>query len=118
MLERIKERGREVGLSSLTKIEAASGIKPGTIYRWDDNFPSVDRVAAVASTLGVTMDYLFGLTDKKEPEADTGDGFCEDEQELIRLFRAAGPETRAAMLHLLRVAEAARSVQGGGEADR
>jgi len=31
-------------------------IPPGTIYRWDANRPSVDKVKRVAYVLGVTVD--------------------------------------------------------------
>ena len=56
---------------SVRQIEREAGVASRTINRWDDNFPSIDKVAKVAVALGVSMDELvFG---EKNP-ATSGDG--------------------------------------------
>jgi transcriptional regulator with XRE-family HTH domain len=57
--ERIKNLAtlRRVGLP---KIEAVLGFGKGTIYRWDENNPSVDKVEKVADYFNVSIDYLLG----------------------------------------------------------
>lgn len=51
-----KERGK-----TLSDVEEACNIGVRSIYRWDTNKPSVDKVQRVATYLGVTVDEL--LTD-------------------------------------------------------
>ena len=51
---------------SLSELERRSGINPGSIYRWDENTPSVDKVKKVADYLGVTVDELL------EPDEQEG----------------------------------------------
>ena len=87
LVSRIKECGKDKGFSSLSKIETAAGIKPNTIYRWDENAPSVDRVALVASCLDVSVDYLIGATDIKTPAAQ-GDGLSESDAAILRFLHS------------------------------
>lgn len=58
MLGRITELCRERKISVL-ELERRAGLKQRTVYRWDDNMPSVDKVKAVADVLGVTVDDLL-----------------------------------------------------------
>lgn len=64
MLERIKRLCKERGMS-VSGLEDACGVSRGTIGRWGENIPSVDRVARVAKYLGVSIDYLvWGKSDE------------------------------------------------------
>ena len=51
----------------LAKIERACELGERSLYRWDTNYPSVDKVKKVADYLGVTVDDLL-----KEEQNDTG----------------------------------------------
>ena len=63
MLNNILEKCKEKGLT-LAELERQAGLANRTIYKWDENVPSVDKVVAVAKALDVTVDELV----KKEGE--------------------------------------------------
>lgn len=44
---------------SLAELERKANLKPRTIYKWDDNTPSADKVYAVANVLDTTVDELI-----------------------------------------------------------
>lgn len=116
MVEQIKAVCKEKEWS-LAILEKKAGLKDRTVYRWDDNAPSVDKVVKAACALGVSVDYLCGLTEIKTPATES-DGLTREELELIKIFRSVSPAARSAMLLLLRSAEAAQTVPGDGEVDR
>ena len=72
MVERIRTLCKEKGIS-VAELERRCGIGNGIVARWKTSKPAYDRLAAVASELEVTVDYLRGLTDEKKP-ADKSDG--------------------------------------------
>ena len=63
MLTKILEKCKEKGLT-LAELERQAGLANRTIYKWNENVPSVEKVLAVANVLGVTVDELV----KKEGE--------------------------------------------------
>lgn len=63
MLTKILEKCKERGIT-LAELERQAGLANRTIYKWNDNVPSVEKVLAVANVLGVTVDELV----KKEGE--------------------------------------------------
>lgn len=91
-------------------VAAKIPISKSIVSRWKkgEGFPSDATLAKIAAYFNVQIEDL--LADNKTPAATNGDGLSEEENDLIRLFRSAAPETRAAMLHLLRAAEAGRSI--------
>lgn len=44
---------------SIQKLEKALGFGNGTIARWDENRPSIDRAVLVADYFGCTVDELL-----------------------------------------------------------
>lgn len=58
ILSRIKTIGEKQGLN-LTQIERGSGLNIRTLYKWDKNSPSVDKVLAVANFLNVSLSWLI-----------------------------------------------------------
>lgn len=83
---------------SVRQVERDSGLSERTINRWDTNTPSIDKVIAVANTLGMTLDELISGT--KKP-ATKGDGI---EQESLAAFIASIPkmsEEQVALLELI-----------------
>jgi SOS-response transcriptional repressors (RecA-mediated autopeptidases) len=58
ILSRIKTIGERQGLN-LTQIERGSGLNTRTLYKWDKNSPSVDKVLAVANFLNVSLSWLI-----------------------------------------------------------
>jgi len=63
MLTKILEKCKEKGMT-LAELERQAGLANRTIYKWNENVPSVEKVLAVANVLGVTVDELV----KKEGE--------------------------------------------------
>ena len=51
---------------SLAEVNRACGFGTRSIYSWDKNAPSVDRVKKVADYLGVTVDELLAEPEAKE----------------------------------------------------
>ena len=58
MLERIKALCVERGIT-IAELERETGIGNGTISRWGQSFPRVDRLRAVADFFGCTVDELL-----------------------------------------------------------
>lgn len=62
LFHRIKDLCEDHGLS-INALEKAAGLTRGSFSKWETSVPSVDKVAAVARVLGVTVDELL-----REPE--------------------------------------------------
>ncbi len=58
MVSKIKALAKTRGLS-IMQIEEQCGIGQKSIYNWDTNIPSVDKVKRVADFFGVSMDELM-----------------------------------------------------------
>ena len=59
MRKRIKARAAELGMT-ITEVERRSGLKSGTIRRWDKHIPRADNLSAVATVLETSVEYLLG----------------------------------------------------------
>lgn len=58
MLEIIQELSRQKGIT-IAELERRADLGNGTIRRWGDTYPSVDKVARVAAILNTTIEYLY-----------------------------------------------------------
>lgn len=58
MLEKIKQLCKQQN-KPVCKMEQDLGLGKNTITQWDKSVPSVNKVAAVANYLGVTVDELL-----------------------------------------------------------
>ena len=58
MRSRIKALAARQKLT-ISEVERRGGMKAGTIRRWDKHTPRSDNLAAVASILGTTVEYLL-----------------------------------------------------------
>ena len=56
--DKVKSLAAEKGMS-YNKLEMEAGLTRNSIYKWASSTPSVDKVAAVAKVLGVTIDELM-----------------------------------------------------------
>ena len=95
---------------SLNKLEKECGLSGGTINKWDRNTPSADKLFAVASFFGVSMEYL--LTGKETAPAK-GPELSEDEVTLLAAFRTLTEEQRRFVLRQLRAAAQEPEDQAG-----
>lgn len=57
---------------SLRKLGDILGFPKGTISNWRKTLPSCKRVIAVAHYFGVSVDFLLGETDCREPNSING----------------------------------------------
>lgn len=92
MVERIKSAAAERGLS-LTQLERALGFGVRTIYKWDKNSPSVEKVLSVANFLNVSLYWLV------TGEAETG----LPHSELIRRYERLSVEEKEKLEHYIDV---------------
>lgn len=56
--DKVKSLAAERGMS-FNMLEREAGLTRNSIYKWASSTPSVDKVAAVAKVLGVTIDELM-----------------------------------------------------------
>ena len=67
ILDRIRALCAEQGVT-IKQLEQGTGISNGTIGRWDESNPRVDKLKAVADFFGVTVDELIREEGKHEAE--------------------------------------------------
>ncbi len=65
LYERIKELAAKQKIS-ITALEEKLKIANGTIRRWGNINPGVDKVQKVADYFGVTVDFLLGREENKQ----------------------------------------------------
>lgn len=58
MYNKIKKLCEKSGVS-FTRIEKETGLGNGTISKWKDSIPTVDKLKKVADYFGVTVDELL-----------------------------------------------------------
>lgn len=58
ILENIRMLCSEKGVN-INKVERACDLSHGSIRKWDDHSPSVDKAKAVADYFGITVDDLI-----------------------------------------------------------
>lgn len=69
MVERIEALCKEKGLS-FRKVEMSLGFSNGILRSWEKKTPTADKLAAVASYFGVSMEYLLTGKEKQPPVAE------------------------------------------------
>lgn len=112
-LERcIKEKG-----SNFKRVERECGLGNGTIKRWSEQSPRLDKLVIVAEYLQVSLDYLvFGGSASEtstngdrpdlEAEKERGGLMCdglplsEDEVDLVAMYRLLPPSHREELFDL------------------
>ena len=101
MVAEIREFGKAAGYDSLNKIEKAADIPLNSIYKWDTNSPSVDRVLKVAKCLGVSIDAIVGYKIEKSDSIELPDEL----RYAIDRLRSASPQKLKEALRYLRFLE-------------
>lgn len=82
------------------KVAAELGITSGTATKWKNGAVPQDRtIKKIADYFGVTVEYLKGETDNRNPTADDGSGM---EKEVIRLFGMIKEERKEEVMNYLR----------------
>ena len=110
MVERIRELCEKKNLT-IQKLEIAAGLSNGSISKWEKSDPKVGSLSAVASILGVSMEYLMYGEQKPPVNSDERSAGVinwvetfQDKDELIKLLSAyqnIAPEKRPVYLEIL-----------------
>lgn len=84
LVDRLEGIAKEEGLT-FNRIERELGLGNGTIKRWNDQSPRLDKLTAVAQFLDVSLDYLvFGaLRAESTPSGELDLARVEEEQGLL-----------------------------------
>ncbi len=101
-LERIEITCKEKGYS-IMKLEKESGLSNGQIGKWKKQKPSYDKVASVANTLNVSIDWLITGKESKD--------LTSEEQKLVEYYRSADEKSKTMIMTLA----AAGAVQNNNE---
>ncbi|MBC1456249.1 helix-turn-helix domain-containing protein [Listeria newyorkensis] len=63
---------------TIAELERNAGLKSSTIYRWDKNMPSGDKLEKVADYFNVSIDYLLGRDELINNAETTFEAFVND----------------------------------------
>ncbi len=123
---RVKNALRKKGIT-LSELARRIGTDRSNIYHYlrGDYDPKIEKVEAIAETLGVSVAYLTGMTDDPAPTGDPGldsflDNFIrstqpgsfgpvtvtEDDLQILAAFHEADPLIQSAVRRLLDLEEA------------
>lgn len=95
MVERIKQQCQKLG-TTMGTLEKELGFANGSIRRWDERIPGVDRAYILANRLGVSIEWL--LTGK-----EAGEPMSPEEQQLVNYYRQSDDRGKR---NILRTAQA------------
>jgi transcriptional regulator with XRE-family HTH domain len=69
MVERIRQLCK-INNIAVSELERSLGFSNGLISKWDNSYPSIEKVAKVADYFDVSLDWLYGRDkDDLSPEA-------------------------------------------------
>lgn len=116
LVDRIETKIKEKGLN-FKRVERECGLGNGTIKRWAEQSPRLDKLVTVAEYLQVSLDYLvFGSETKTSPNGDNIDldtykkdqGLACDgsplspiEADLVAMFRLLPPSHQEELFDLV-----------------
>lgn len=109
---RLKEARELRGYKSQQSFADAFGVAQSTVGNWEagKRRPNMEAIKRLASFLGVTVDYLLGLTDENEgPLSEIGEEALDDE--LISRVKALSPEDRQKVDYFVQGIEAVRGAE-------
>lgn len=58
--DRVLQIATERGIYSVAALERKAGLGNGTIKKWNESMPSIDKLMAVANALGVSVGFILG----------------------------------------------------------
>lgn len=87
--ERLRMKCKEKG-TSFNALEKELGLGNGTIRRWDEKVPGVDKAQLVANRLEISLEWL--VTGKNGPD------LTPEEQQLVDLYRQADDRGKRSIL--------------------
>ena len=85
--ERIESLRKSKGLSQ-GKLEKQLGFSNGSISKWKNSTPKVERLQKLADFFGVSVEYLMTGKEDEQKEKDNTDDLKEKYRELEELLRS------------------------------
>lgn len=85
--ERIESLRKSKGLSQ-GKLEKQLGFSNGSISKWKNSTPKVERLQKLADFFGVSVEYLMTGKEDKQKEKDNTDDLKQKYRELEELLRS------------------------------
>ena len=64
--DRVLQIATERGIYSVAALERKAGLGNGTIKKWNESMPSIDKLMAVANALGVSVGFILGENSQDE----------------------------------------------------
>ena len=113
MFEKIKKLCKQRGIS-ITELESTMGWTR-SIYRWDTNKPSIDKVKAVADYFGVTVDYLLSDDNTYDEKEELLERAFADNPDMRILFKVSEKCSPAEIKTAIRLIQALRGEDGFGD---
>lgn len=104
--ERLKELRKKKGMTQIQFAEVFN-ISSGTIAMWETGKrkPDLETIKNIAEFFDVSVDYLIGNKQEKEPEGETPFELTQDEYEVLQLFRKATSKEREYATYILKNGE-------------
>lgn len=95
----MRELRERTGYTSQKAFADAFGVAQTTVASWEGGKrePGYETTIRLAHFFGVSVDYLLGLEEKKEPPAQSGE-LSERDMRLLKWFRSLPPEKQKAIL--------------------
>lgn len=97
MVDLIRDLCRKNG-TTITALEEELQLGKATVRRWDENSPSIAKVARVAERFGVSLDYLMGGDAQQPDEVE----LSSDTLEIARIIESLPPDHRRLLLAQVR----------------
>ncbi|MBC1474950.1 helix-turn-helix transcriptional regulator [Listeria grandensis] len=97
LYENIKSLAKQRGIS-IAQLERDLEFSNGSIAKWNDNSPSIDKIKKVAKKFDVSTDVLLGIENENDSSETylrlNLEGLTDDEKELVKedmdiFFKAA-----------------------------
>lgn len=108
MVDRIKYLCK-INNTTVKALEEDLRLGKATVRRWDENSPSIEKVALVAERFGVSLDYL--VWGKGEQDGHVG-GLSVDTEEIANIIESLSPDRRRLLLLQARALKQEISNQG------
>lgn len=100
LVEKVQELCTRKGLT-LIGLEREIGLGRGSIRRWDENSPSIDKVKKVANYFNITVSELIGENEKTIEEI-IRNNFSEEIIEIQKSLEKLSPEMKKKMLKMIK----------------
>ncbi|WP_240422300.1 helix-turn-helix domain-containing protein [Listeria costaricensis] len=94
MVSRIKKLCTESHIT-IAELERKTNLSNGTIRRWNEKTPGIDKVQKVADFFNVSVDYLLGRTDLKQHGSEEYEKIIEGYPEIFTFVKENTSDEKA-----------------------